>query len=125
VRRALACTLAIVCLAAACGGGDDEPAAAVSLTVTVRPDGPGTPARTRTVECERLGAGRCAGLPESLAPVPPQMACTSIYGGPAVATLRGTADGDAIDARFKLTDGCEIARWERNARLLGPPPRGG
>jgi len=28
-----------------------------------------------------------------------------------------------VSASFELTNACEIARWRRNAALLGPPPR--
>jgi hypothetical protein len=47
--------------------------------------------------------------------------CTAIYGGPALARVTGTFRGRQVDARFSLEDGCEIARWERNRELLGPP----
>jgi hypothetical protein len=65
----------------------------------------------------------CRGLsPERLAPVPEKIACTSIYGGPAVARVTGTLRGEGVDARFNLTNGCEIARWKRNRELLGAVP---
>ena len=94
--------------------------------MTVRPDGPGGPVRERHVECERPAAGDpvCSGLTmQRLAPVPGLTACTAIYGGPAVARVSGTLGGEPVDARFSLKDGCEIARWERNRDLLGPPGR--
>src|SRR5688572_30277060 len=100
VRFALvaACLLTLL---AACGedgedAGGGAPPAAAELTVTVRPDGPGGPVRERQVECERLGEGEpvCRGLSvERLAPVPRNMACTAIYGGPAVARVTGTLRG--------------------------------
>jgi hypothetical protein len=138
VLRATTAAAILLSLLAACGEGDDEgggapapaPAAeAADLTVTVRPDGPGGPARERRIECERLGAGAdepvCRNLTaKRLAPVPGDVACTAIYGGPSVARLSGTLRGEPVDERFSLEDGCQIARWERNRDLLGPPRRG-
>jgi len=40
------------------------------------------------------------------------MACTDIYGGSAVAHVRGTFRGLPVDAWFNLSDGCQIGRWE-------------
>lgn len=51
-------------------------------------------------------------------PVPRNVACTEVYGGPAVARVTGVIGGKAVDATFKRTDGCEIARWERLGFLL-------
>jgi hypothetical protein len=39
------------------------------------------------------------------------MACTEIYGGPAVAHVRGTFRGRPVDAWFNRSDGCEVGRW--------------
>ncbi len=49
------------------------------------------------------------------------MACTAIYGGPSVARVTGTLRGEPVDESFSLEDGCQIARWEQNRELLGPP----
>jgi hypothetical protein len=116
----LACAVAL----AACGSDDDgspsAPAPETELTVTVWPEGRDGPERTRTVACP--GARACGGLSvEKLAPVPRTTPCTAIYGGPAVARVTGTLRGERVDAEFSLEDGCEIARWERNQALLGPP----
>lgn len=54
------------------------------------------------------------------APVPKDVVCTMIYGGPQTATVKGTWDGVEVDAAFNRTDGCEIARWDRIAPLLQP-----
>lgn len=123
-----ACALAL--LAASCGDDGGEGASApasgpgADLTVTVRPEGDEGPVRRRRIECERLGEGsavcrRLAGLtPARFAPVSPQTACTEIYGGPAVASVRGELLGERVDARFDRTNGCEINRWDRNRALL-------
>jgi len=122
---------------AGCGGDDDaaDEAAprAASLTVTLRPTGPDGPAQRRHIECQRLGpkatsvaCRSLAGLtPQQLEPVPAGTACTQIYGGPAVARVRGELLGKQVDARFELTNGCEIERWDRNRVLLDDAPAGG
>jgi hypothetical protein len=129
VLRPAILTACLVALAG-CGQGDEDgggggapPPPATELTVTVWPEGPNGPVRERRVECP--GAAVCRELsPQSLAPVPHEMACTAIYGGPSVARVRGTLRGDSVDERFSLEDGCEIARWERNRALLGRAGRG-
>jgi hypothetical protein len=127
--RAAILTACLACLAG-CGGGDEDAGGGgaappgADLTVTVRPEGPGGPVRERQVTCARLGTGSpaCRGLSaRRLAPVPRTTPCTAIYGGPGVARVTGTLAGEPVDARFSLEDGCEIARWERNRALLGPP----
>ena len=125
----VACALAL--LAASCGDSGEGASAppppadrSADLTVTVRPEGDEGPVRRRRIECERLGAGsavcrRLGGLtPARFAPVSPETACTEIYGGPAVARVRGELLGERVDARFDRTNGCEINRWERNRALL-------
>jgi hypothetical protein len=57
--------------------------------------------------------------------VPANTACTQIYGGPATARVRGRLPGGPVDARFELTNGCEIERWDRNRVLLDDAPGGG
>jgi hypothetical protein len=125
--------LVLTCLfLAGCGSGEDgdddaggsaSPAPTTDLTVTVWPEGRGGPARERRVVCP--GADVCGELTaQRLAPVPGEMACTAIYGGPSVAHVRGTLRGEPVDERFSLEDGCQIARWERNRALLGRAGRG-
>jgi hypothetical protein len=128
----LATALAFLLLLAGCGSdddgdGDDRPPAAAAppatqLEVTVWPRGPDGPVRTRSVECP--GTAICRKLsPRRFAPVPRDTPCTAIYGGPSVARVTGTLRGEPVDARFSLEDGCQIARWQRNRELLGPPNR--
>ena len=55
-----------------------------------------------------------------LFPVPdPRRACTQQYGGPETAVVTGSYKGRAVNTSFKRTDGCEIARWQAAAALLG------
>ncbi len=56
--------------------------------------------------------------PKAFQPVPRNVACTEVYGGPADAKVVGLIGGKSVNARFKRTDGCEIARWERLGFLL-------
>lgn len=49
---------------------------------------------------------------------PPKL-CTQQYGGPQVAVVTGIFHGRQVHATFQRTDGCEIARWNSLAALLG------
>jgi hypothetical protein len=51
-------------------------------------------------------------------PGPPKL-CTQQYGGPQVAVVSGTFHGRTVESVFTRTDGCEIARWNAMAALLG------
>lgn len=83
---------------------------------------------TWTLTCDPVGgdhpeaAAACAKLatvePTVFEPVPADQGCTMIYGGPQTAAVTGTWRGTAVDAAFKRTDGCEIARWEALVPLL-------
>lgn len=134
---AVGCVVALVL--GSCGGDDaSEPSASkpdlvADLTVTVRADGNAGPARRRTIQCERLGPkasdATCRSLAglgaDQLEPVPSGTACTQIFGGPAVARVQGELRGKPVDARFELSNGCEIERWDRNRVLLGDAPAAG
>jgi hypothetical protein len=67
------------------------------------------------IACGRLHAGGRA----LFAPTPRGIACTQIYGGPEVAVVTGTVAGQPVWATFRRRDGCEVARWNRVAFLLG------
>lgn len=104
---------------AGCGAAEEEaPSApgqggtATRLVVEVRPRGDDGPAQRRVVTRTELTEA-------DLAPVDPQTACTEIFGGPQTARVTGTLRGEAVDARFSRQNGCEIARWDRAASLLG------
>jgi hypothetical protein len=127
----------LAALLVSCGGSGEDPLApgaggspVVDLRVSVRPEGSGGSERVRRVECASLGEEaidpRCRALgalePRDLGPVPGRTACAQIYGGPATARVTGELRGVRVSASFDLTDSCEIARWRRNAALLGPPP---
>ena len=103
--------------------------ATTSVTVVLDETGKGATVST-TLTCDPPGgshrdpAGACAAIVAAggvaaFAPVPASTMCTEIYGGPQVATVRGTVDGEAVSATFSRTNGCEIGRWDRLAVLLG------
>jgi hypothetical protein len=107
--------------------GADPGAGGTDLTVVVT-DGQGT--STWTLTCGPPGgthpdpAQACTALaaagPDPLAPLPKEMACTQVYGGPQTATVAGTWDGVAVAADLDRTDGCQIARWDALLPVLQP-----
>jgi hypothetical protein len=97
-------------------------ALAVSLTITVFPNGPGKGSHTWTLRCSPPGgtlpaaAAACRRLLAARAPFatpPPMTVCTQVYGGPQEAVVRGTFAGRRIRVRFTRRDGCAIARWDK------------
>ena len=48
----------------------------------------------------------------------PTRICSQIYGGPQRARITGTIGGRRIDRRFKRTDGCQTADWQRAVPVL-------
>ncbi len=140
--------LALALVAAGCGaeagtgdsggGGDTAPAPApaapprTTLELTIWPEGEGAgDAMEYTLTCDPPGGthpdpeAACAALRElgveAFAPTPPDVACTQQYGGPMQAHVRGTVDGQELDARLAYTDGCEIARWDAVAVVVPRP----
>lgn len=102
-------------------------AIAVSLTITVWPEGKPGPSQTWTLRCSPVGGTlparveacrRLADMKKPFAPVPPGMVCTQIYGGPETALVRGTFRGRRVWTYFRRRDGCEIARWRRVSFLF-------
>jgi len=104
-------------------------ASGTSLRITIL-DTPNATPRVLTLGCNPSRgtvahpAAACARLERlgraAFAPTPPGTACTMIYGGPQRAIVTGTLDGQRVWASFRRRDGCEIARWNRVAFLLGP-----
>jgi hypothetical protein len=123
--------LALAAIAAACGS-DDGSAAATGpsgrLTITVWSQGQSAGgARRWTLECGPAGGthpnaakacARLAATPNAFRPVPRDVMCTEIYGGPEEARVTGIYRGARVDARFNRVNGCEIARWDRVAALF-------
>jgi hypothetical protein len=120
-----------VLLLAACGSETaefQEPAEPrTDVEVVVWPSGPAGDSLTASLTCEPDGgshpnpAAACRALAEhadALEPVPGNVLCTQIYGGPEVARIRGRVDGVAVSASFNRRHGCEITRWEKLAPVL-------
>jgi hypothetical protein len=96
--------------------------AAISLQITVWPDGPTKEKHTYTLRCAPAAwtlpkrAAACAKLARMsrpFAPTPKNTVCTQLYGGPAEAVVTGRLRGYSVSARFSRKDGCEVARWNR------------
>jgi hypothetical protein len=103
-------------------------AASTSLHITVWPHGPHGARHTWTLRCApAVGtlpnrAAACRRLLAMTRPfrrVPPDAACTEIYGGPQTALVTGRLRGARVRAQFDRHNGCEIARWNR-VRFLFP-----
>ncbi|MCX6497629.1 MAG: SSI family serine proteinase inhibitor [Arthrobacter sp.] len=109
------------------GQGDAE------LAIMVKPSTSGQ-AANYTLVCQKgvpaaesqhpTAAAACTALKAnaallSPAPAPKDKVCTQQYGGPAEATVTGSVDGTAVEAKFSLRDGCEIAQWQAAKDVLG------
>jgi len=53
---------------------------------------------------------------------PDETACTMQYGGPELAVITGTLDGQPVDTTVDRTNGCGIAEWTGLLGHLLPPP---
>jgi len=122
--------LLAVLVSAGCGDGSrpGQGGGAVDsrLTVTVS-DAPAAAPRTWTLTCDPPGgdhprpAEACAAIDaarQPFAPKPADAMCTLIHGGPQTATITGTWRGSPVDAAYRRTDGCEIARWNALSAVL-------
>lgn len=105
---------------AGCGGATDAPAGSTTgdLLVATYTPRPGAASTRTTVACPATTdreARSCAvlgALDNPFTPPPADEACTQIYGGPQVLTVRGEWGGQAVDATFRRTNGCEITRYD-------------
>ena len=88
-----------------------------SATWTLRCNPPRGSLARPGVACRRLAAGGT----KLFAPLPKDIACTEIYGGPQRARIVGNVAGKRIWAMFQRTNGCEIDRWNRISPWLLPP----
>jgi hypothetical protein len=95
------------------------PTADLQIEISIR--GSEAPTKVWTLHCPSGGtlpdaATACSKLAEvkdPFAPVPKGTACTQIYGGPEIAHVSGTFNGERVDTEFSRGDGCEIERWNR------------
>jgi hypothetical protein len=126
-------------LAGCGGGGDPEPTpeppsppaqAATRLEISAWPSGRSGEKREWTLTCSPAGGNlpdpqvACERLATLDRPFvrPRDVVCTEIYGGPAVAEVRGEHQGRTIRFEFARNDGCEIALWDRHAFLFPVEP---
>ncbi len=116
---ALAALAATGCMGGRSSSSGSGSAGTTSLEISVTANGKETLTKVWTLQCpsggtlpqpERACSG-LDGLDDPFAPVPKDVACTEIYGGPQVAEVRGTFQGKPVNTRFTRTNGCEIARW--------------
>lgn len=126
LSAAIALFLVLSSAAAAAGAGprtaltvayrEDGREPETQIVWTLRCDPVGGTHPTRTAACRELAR---LGWPV-FRPVPPDTACTAIYGGPQTAVVSGVVAGRRVWTRLRRDNGCEIARWERLAPFLVP-----
>jgi hypothetical protein len=80
-----------------------------------------SPARGTLARPGRACARLAAGGTKLFAPLPRNIVCTEIYGGPQKARVVGVVDGKHVWSTFTRTDGCQIGRWQRISPWLVPP----
>lgn len=134
--RVTAATLAVLAVSG-CGGGSGssdnaakETTADLQIEISIR--GSEAPTKVWTLQCPPGGTlpnaatacNRLAELEDPFAPVPKGTACTQIYGGPEIAQVTGTYNGERVDTEFSRGNGCDIERWNKVSFLfpghLGP-----
>ena len=131
MRGAVALAFAAAALCACASGSAGTSATGTALTVTYWEDGAKTADRVQwTLRCNPArgtlarAVNACRKLADGgarlFAPVPKDVACTEIYGGPQVARVVGSVKGDRIWASLSRTNGCQISRWERLSPWLLP-----
>jgi hypothetical protein len=121
----------LLLLTACSAGGQDSLATddGPRDVLTVELDrGDGTPAESWTLECEEPAASThpdagaaCAALEaldDPFAPLPDDMACTEIYGGPQEARVTGSWNRSNVDLTVHRRNGCEIGQWDSLVPLL-------
>lgn len=116
---------------ATASNGNVPHAAKADLTVTYKASASAKP-EVWTLRCDPTGgnhpqaATACTNLAvatakgDPFAPTRVGVMCSMIYGGPETATLKGTYNSRAVSASFSRKNGCEVARWNKLARVLGP-----
>jgi Subtilisin inhibitor-like len=128
IAVALAATTLAAAIAAAQSSGR------TSLRITVWPNGKDGGSKTWTLRCRpprgtlphrARACHRLSSMKSPFKPVPATAVCAGVYGGPAVALVRGTFRGARVRTQFTRTDGCQIDRWNRVRFLFPvrvPPP---
>jgi hypothetical protein len=136
--RLLLPVLALLALVTACasqhgaaGGAASSSGAPPDNTLVVEIHRGGGPTETYTLTCGTTvtgnhpdGAAACAHLAtlkNPFAPIPGDLMCTQIYGGPQTAHVTGRWKGKTVDLKLSRTDGCRVAQWASLGPLLPGP----
>ncbi len=85
------------------------------FTLTCDPAGGDLP--RADAACAALAKAASDGT-DPFAPVPTDVACAELYGGPQTAEVSGTWNGQPVVASFSRTDSCQIKRWDDLADLF-------
>jgi hypothetical protein len=115
VTTASASTTAATALRVTYWEDSARPSESVTWTLRCKPARGSLPRPARA--CARLAAGGA----KLFAPLPGNIVCTEIYGGPQRARVVGTVNGRRIEATFARSNGCQIDRWQRISPWLVPP----
>ena len=124
----LAALAAAGCAGRSSSNGADSTSPTADLQISISIRGSEAPTKMWTLRCPDASgtfpapAQACRKLGEvkdPFAPVPKGTACTQIYGGPEIADVSGTYNGEAVDTQFSRGNGCDIERWNR-VRFLFP-----
>ena len=115
-----------------CGTGASAPAAgssgATDLKISYWPKGPESSAAQKwslrcapaagTLPQPGSACRKLLAMQKPFAPIPPDLMCTDVYGGPQVAVITGTLRGNRLWAKLQNRNGCEIARFRRVSFLV-------
>lgn len=115
---------------AAAGGGISQADNDLQVEVDL---GDGSAAQTWTLTCVGFAEGshpaaqaacdHLAALTDPFAPLPDDVMCTQVYGGPETAHVVGRWGGQPVDVQLSRTDGCRIEQWASLVPLV-PAPAG-
>jgi Subtilisin inhibitor-like len=124
----LALLLAALAMLTGCGAESERAAPPhYELTIEYWPEGRTGESAIATLSCPPGGThpnpeAACDALVShfgAIRPVPQDVACTEIYGGPEEATLSGSVPAlGPVHASFNRSNGCQIDRWDRLSAVL-------
>jgi hypothetical protein len=93
--------------------------------------GDGSPPEEYTLTCVGSAEGsvpepeaacqQLDGMTEPFAPLPGDIVCAEVYGGPQTARITGLWRGEPVDLQLSRTNACHTAQWDRLAPLLPVP----